>query len=568
MRKILTSAKLPLAAFALAAFILAGATDAFASATIVIVNLDGPGEGFNDPTVAAPIGGNPGTTVGAQRLFAFQHAANIWGATLDSNQVIRIQAAFNPLAPGVLGSASTTFVFSDFGSVGLYPGAQFPLTWYHSSLADKLAGAELNGTTPDINAQFSSNFNFYLGVDNNHGAQPDLVAVLLHEFAHGLGFSNFVTETTGANFAGQTDIYSQFTLDITNSTHWSAMTNAQRAASAFRWGRVVWDGPAVTAAVPGVLSLGSVEVRVTNPPAIAGSRQFGTAAFGPPVNNTTNVSGNIVPAVDIINALGPTTTDGCSPFTNAAAVSGNIALIERGGCGFAVKARNATDAGAVGVIIYQNAANAAAAPPGMADDGINGAFVTIPTVSVTRGDGLEIVAASSPAGFIGLLPGTRAGADDAGRARLYAPFPVALGSSISHYDTAHGPNQLMEPFISGDLTHSVTTPQDMTLPLLRDVGWFPDADLDGVPTDADCDDTSDFSPTVVIGGCDTGVPNVLFTDGCTLSDKIQAIGAGASNHGQFVSGVAHFTNALKKAGIITGAQKDAIQGCAGGASIP
>ena len=379
----------------------------------------------------------------------------------------------------------------------------------------------------------------------------------------GLGFSNFVTETTGANFSGQTDIYSQFTLDITNSTHWSAMTNAQRAASAFRFGRVVWDGPAVT----GVLGLGSTEVRVTNPPAIAGTYQFGTAAFGPLVSSVS-VSGNVVAAVDPADGAGPTTTDGCSPFSNAGAVNGNIALIERGTCGFALKARNATDAGAIGVIIYNNAANANAVPPGMATDPVNGPLVTIPTVSLMRADGLAILGASGSAAFIGLDPSTRTGADPVGRARLYSPFPVALGSSISHFDTVASPNQLMEPFISGDLTHSVTTPQDMTLPLLRDVGWFPDADLDGLATDADCDDTSDTSATVVIGGCDTGAPNPMFTDGCTLSDKIQAIGASASNHGQFVSGVAHFTNALRKAGLITEAQKTAIRNCAAQANIP
>ena len=33
------------------------------------------------------------------------------------------------------------------------------------------------------------------------------------------------------------------------------------------------------------------------------------------------------------------------------------------------------------MIIYNNAANVNAAPPGMADDGINGAFVLIPTVN-------------------------------------------------------------------------------------------------------------------------------------------------------------------------------------------
>lgn len=83
------------------------APSAFAAATITIVNMDGPGEGFNDPTPAAPVGGNPGTTVGQQRLIAFQFAADIWGATLTDSVEIKIQAAFNPLpcsaSSGVLG---------------------------------------------------------------------------------------------------------------------------------------------------------------------------------------------------------------------------------------------------------------------------------------------------------------------------------------------------------------------------------------------------------------------------------------------------------------------------------
>src|SRR5262245_44549568 len=63
-----------------------------AAATIVIVNNDGAGEGFNDPTPVSPVGGNPGTTRGAQRLFIFQHAASIWGAILPSTVTIRVLA--------------------------------------------------------------------------------------------------------------------------------------------------------------------------------------------------------------------------------------------------------------------------------------------------------------------------------------------------------------------------------------------------------------------------------------------------------------------------------------------
>ncbi len=487
MRKHILNAKTSLVLFAMIA-VLACSSSAFASATIVIVNADGANEGFNDPTPAVPVGGNPGTTLGAQRLFAFTHAANIWGSTLDSNVTIRIQAAFNPLGPGILGSAGATFIFRDFGGVAPFPGAEFPGTWYGSALADKRAGTELNSTpnTPDIVATFSSNFIFYLGVDNNHGAQPDLVVVLLHELAHGLNFQTFVNASTGANAGGFTDIYARHLLDSTINLHWDQMTQAQRQAAATKYGRVVWDGSNVTAEVPNVLIFGSPEVRVLTPASIAGAYQFGTAAFGPPLNSP-GVTAQVVDAQDAANVTGPTTTDGCTAFTNAAAVAGKIALIERGTCGFAVKARNATIAGAVGVIIYNQAVNVNAAPPGLGGDGINDPFVTIPTVSVTRADGLAILAqvATPTTAKLSVDLGIRAGADALDRARLYAPFPVAGGSSISHYDTVANRNLLMEPAINGNLTHNVKSPDDLTLELFRDIGWFPDADVDGIPDGAD-----------------------------------------------------------------------------------
>jgi hypothetical protein len=79
---------------------------------------------------------------------------------------------------------------------------------------------------------------------------------------------------------------------------------------------------------------------------------------------------------------------------------------------------------------------------------------------------------------------------------------------------------------------------------------------------------SDVSATVVIDGCNAGVTNTLFPTGCTISDLIAACAEGASNHGQFVSCVDKLTTALKKAGTITGQQKDAIENCAGQAAIP
>ena len=119
------SASVKIALIAAAAAVLIAA-NAHAATSVVIINGNLPGVGFNDPTPVAPIGGNSGATLGAQRLIAFQEAANRWGASLDGPQPIRILATFEPLActatQAVLGSAGARFIYSDFGSIGLYPG--------------------------------------------------------------------------------------------------------------------------------------------------------------------------------------------------------------------------------------------------------------------------------------------------------------------------------------------------------------------------------------------------------------------------------------------------------------
>src|SRR3954467_6584771 len=89
--------KLIIFAFALAVAV-AAAQDARAAATIVIQNNDSGSAGFNDPTPAAPVGGNTGTTVGQQRLNAFQFAANVWGATIKSDVPITIAASWAALS--------------------------------------------------------------------------------------------------------------------------------------------------------------------------------------------------------------------------------------------------------------------------------------------------------------------------------------------------------------------------------------------------------------------------------------------------------------------------------------
>src|ERR1700743_831498 len=467
----------------LLAVMVAAPNMAFAGAKIVIVNNNAPGVGFNDPSPRAPIGGNPGTTLGQQRLNAFEFAANTWGATIDSPVEITILAAFTPLTctatSAVLGSAGTTEIFSDFGSVGFFPGAQFPATWYHFALANKLAGADLDPATPQINANFNSSIgvvptcltgsDWYYGFDNNHGpVNIDLVTVLLHEFAHGLGFSQFASVTSGAEIQGQTDIYGRQIIDNTTGKTWDIMTNAERRASAINPRNVAWTGSNVTNAIPGVLAKGFPLLKVTSPAAIAADYQVGLATFGPALTSP-GLSGALVLATDAANAAGPSTTDGCTAITNASAVAGKIALVDRGTCGFTVKALNAQAAGAIAVVIADNVHGDPSAGFGGADP-----TVTIPAVRISLGDGNKIKA--QLAAGVNITLGndlTRfSGGVVCGRGLLFTPNPVQQGSTISHWDTIETPNQLMEPAINVDLTHSVKPPEDLTLPLLRDVGWF------------------------------------------------------------------------------------------------
>ena len=573
MRNLFTSHKLALALIGLAAMLFAVPTNAYAGgAQIVIVNVNAPGVGFNDPTPAAPVGGNPGTTLGQQRLNVFNHVAQIWGATLDSNVQIRIVASMEPLATNVLGSTGVLDIEANFSGTGDHPGALVPNTWYPKALANKLAGVELNPASGDFRMRFSTNFDFYLGLDNNHGNQNDLVTVLLHEFAHGLGFSSFVARSGSVGqYAGPPslpDIYSSHMFDNTVGLHWNEMTtDAQRAASMINWGNVIWDGNNVTNDLPSVLTnFGSPEARITAPSNIAGIYEFGTAGFGPQLSSP-GVSAQVVQALDAANAAGPSTLDACTPLTNAAAVAGNIALIERGTCTFTVKVKNAQNAGALGVMIFNNTANAAAAAPGL---GGADPTITIPSVGLSRTTGLKITAelANGVQGTLGANPAIRPGADADGRARLYEPSVIATGSSTSHFDTIAFPNLLMEPAINPDLTHNVEPPYDLTHSLLKDIGWYGDADLDGVADATDCETHSDLSATVVIQGCDTGVANTLFADGCTIADVINHFASSTTNHGDFVSAVTRYADGLKKGHLITGAQQAAIVSCAANSTLP
>lgn len=445
--------------------LLLASTSAFASARIIIKNTNAPGIGFNDNSPAEPVGGNNGTTIGQQRLNVFQRAADIWGALLESPVDIVVDASFANLectaTSAVLGQTRPTTYVRNF------EGTPQQDVWYAVGLASTLAKKDLSNNGTHIFMQFTtydtSNcpFHWYYGFDGNHGDGEDMIVTALHEIAHGLGFSGVTSGTTGKMSSNFPSAFEQHTFDISTGKHFDQMTDAQRLASATNDQNVVWDGAAASAAARKTLQ-GTPTFKVTSSTGTT-SYHINTAQFGGKLT-VAGINGTIVAAVDPNDANGASTTDGCSAFTNASAMIGKIALIDRGNCNFTVKAKNAQNAGALAVVIADNVDNSI--PPLGGTD----ATVTIPVIGVTKADGATIRAAlsSTVTANMFLDGNVLSGADSSGHPRLYVPASFTGGSSIYHFDTSATPNLLMEPNVSSDLT---PTGVDITLDQLLDMGW-------------------------------------------------------------------------------------------------
>lgn len=95
-----------------------------------------------------------------------------------------------------------------------------------------------------------------------------------------------------------------------------------------------------------------------------------------------------------------------------------------------------------------------------------------------------------------------------------------------------------------------------------------DQDGDGCPDSDDPHPNSNVDATVIIDGCDSGVPNIFPEDCSTMSDLIADCAAAASTHGEFVSCLSALTNSWKDQDLITGQQKGAIQSCGAQSNLP
>ncbi len=246
--------------------ILAAVAAPAGAVQIIVTSTNTGDDGFNDDTPVAPVGRNPGTTLGEQRYYVFQYAAEAWGLRLRGNVPIIVSASFDDLQGdefgAILGQAAPTTVHRDF------PGVAKPETWYVAALANQFRGSDLNDRVPndcpiellgdqcpEIQSQFNSEVDgdlvlgglgFYYGVDGNSGGDIDFLSVVLHEIGHGLGVLDLVDPNTGQMYFNFQDAYIDNVEDRNiNPKQMSRMSDVQRQRAIVDNTALVWAGPAV-----------------------------------------------------------------------------------------------------------------------------------------------------------------------------------------------------------------------------------------------------------------------------------------------------------------------------------
>jgi hypothetical protein len=280
------------------AALLASPCAARASADFVI---EAKGAGFSDATAVSPVGGNKARTLGAQRLAAVKYAANLWGKLLDSPVPIVVQVDFSDL--GCKAGADITLAGARPAGIVYDDDPSEERLFEHAvpyALASRIAGFDVAPSDPDVMVSINTAVDqdcrallggWYYGFDGAADGQTDLVDVLLHELAHGLGFSSTVDDETGelAQF-GDTfgepkralDVFSAHVLDARTGRLWSELSDRERLRSATTPRGAVWTGSNVRAAVEKYLKRGAP--RLTFEPPLPGfSGMIGDGGSGAPL---------------------------------------------------------------------------------------------------------------------------------------------------------------------------------------------------------------------------------------------------------------------------------------------
>jgi hypothetical protein len=185
-------------------------------------------------------------------------AADIWKDSIEVKVPIKIQVTFLPRDLSFLGLTIPN------GRKN-FEGAPMEEVWYPTSLANTLAGSELNPGEEDMLIIIDATTNWYYGTDGNPPqGTHDFVTIFLHEICHGLGFGSVSSLSDGQGFFGgefvnaqirplvpfpvpdlelKPSIYDVF-LENTDGESLLQFTNPSiTLANEFQSGAIFWTGP-------------------------------------------------------------------------------------------------------------------------------------------------------------------------------------------------------------------------------------------------------------------------------------------------------------------------------------
>lgn len=237
-------------------------------------------------------------------------------------------------------------VASPFGwhDTNAVPGPEFTITRGNNVHAYTDIDAN-NVADPGSSPDGGSGLVFDFPLDetlNPDGYRPAAVTNLfywnniIHDVFYGYGFNeaagNFQVNNYGRGGRGNDDVRAE-AQDGSGNNNANFFTPVD--GSRPRMQMFVWDYP-----FPNL-------VTVNAPSPIAGDYVASGAAFGPSLDDTGPITGDVYLVDDGVGAG----ADGCEPYVVPA---GSIALVDRGSCNFTVKVANGQASGAVAVIVANN----------------------------------------------------------------------------------------------------------------------------------------------------------------------------------------------------------------------
>lgn len=119
----------------------------------------------------------------------------------------------------------------------------------------------------------------------------------------------------------------------------------------------------------------SPDLTINSPAGISGSYDCVEAGFGPAPPSTA-----IVADLVLVDDGAAAPSEGCNTLINSAALTGKIALIDRGNCAFVTKVQNAQNAGAVACVVCNNVSGSPITMGGTTGS------ITIPSVMISQSD--------------------------------------------------------------------------------------------------------------------------------------------------------------------------------------